>query len=85
MPVYGMESGNTKSSAELVKEMLGWYHSITDDPGEIFMPAAPGDGVEPAEGWVNLCREYGTTWLYTYPNREWLPNMEERIRQGPPR
>ena len=85
MPVYGMESGNTKTSAELVKEMLGWYHSITDDPGDIFMPAAPDDGIDPPEGWVNLCREYGTTLLYSYPTKEWLEDMEGHIRQGPPR
>lgn len=84
MPVFGMESGNTKSSAELLKEMLGWYHNITDDPGEIFMPAAPDDGVEPPEGWVNLCRGYGATWLYTFPSRKWLSDMESHIRKGPP-
>lgn len=82
MPVFGMEKGNDRSPEELVNEMLTWYHSITDEPGDIFMPVDPGGQ---SNGYIDLCVELGTTWFYTYPAREWLGNVEEHIRQGPPR
>lgn len=81
MPVFGMEEGNERSPEDLVTEMLTWYHGIADDPGEIFMPFDPGGQ---SDGYVDLCRELGTTWFYTFPTREWLGNVEGRIREGPP-
>ncbi len=38
-----------------------------------------------SNGYMDLCMEFGTTWFYTFANREWLGNVDERIRMGPPR
>lgn len=39
------------------REMMGYYHSLTDTPGEVIVPAVPGDDFRSA------CEELGVTWL----------------------
>lgn len=65
-----------------VREMLTYYHDLTDDPGEIMLyspAAAPPDFDE-------TCRRLGATWLIhsvLEPDLESEENIE-RIRRGPP-
>lgn len=82
MPVFGMGPDSGRPPEEVVTEMLTWYHGITDDPGEIFLDASPPGA---SSDYVSTCTELGATWLYTYPGRSWLDDMQGRIRQGPPR
>lgn len=81
MPVFGMGPDSGRPPEEVVTEMLTWYHSLTDDPGEIFLDANPPGA---SSDYRNICKQLGATWFYTYPNRSWLDDVKGRIRQGPP-
>lgn len=71
------------SHDEEVREMLEYYHGITDDPGEVVMlvtrPSLPPDFAE-------TCRELGATWLiHSRLDGDLDPDENlERIREGPP-
>jgi alkanesulfonate monooxygenase SsuD/methylene tetrahydromethanopterin reductase-like flavin-dependent oxidoreductase (luciferase family) len=82
MPVFGVGPDSDRAPEDVLREMLTYYHSITDEPGDIFLPVdVPGASSE----YISICKELGATWLYTYPTSEWSGNMEERIREGPPK
>lgn len=79
----GVILGNDVDPADEVRRMLEYYHTVTDDPGEILLPADP-PGVSP--DYVETCRELGATWLYVRPrdeSGEWELTMD-RVRDGPP-
>lgn len=63
----------TGSVEEELRELLTYYHQLTDDPGEIFLPDRPDDSYR------ELCRELGATWLFATHIRDLAG-----IRQGPP-
>lgn len=72
-----------RSHEEEVREMLDYYHGLTDDPGEILLrvdlPSTP-------DGFVKLCEELGVTWLLSTPVDGAASPAEnaERLREGPP-
>lgn len=77
-------SGNDHPpAADVVREMLAYYHDLTDEPGDIFLPLdPPGNSPE----YLDVCREFGVTWLYTYPSLSGERDQDlEQIRRGPPR
>lgn len=68
---------------EEVQNMVEYYNSIVDEPGELFLPADPPDG---GPDWISQCKKLGATWVYFRPKREtgeWHLD-EEYIRDGPP-
>lgn len=71
----GQQSSGRPVEDEL-REMLEYYHSLTDDPGEILIPRGERDDGEYRE----LCAELGVTWLLPY-----FPMDLDEVRQGPPR
>lgn len=81
---HGLEAKGTPE--EEVREMLEYYHGLTDEPGDIFLPLdPPGSSAE----YVDVCTDLGVTWFYTNEliSAEYagdLTGMMERIRQGPP-
>lgn len=81
---HGLEAMG--SPTEEVREMLEYYHGLTEEPGEILLPMdPPGSSAE----YADICIEYGVTWLYTSEllrsdqadEASWVLN---RIRKGPP-
>lgn len=66
-----------------VREMLEYYHGLTDDPGEIVfridVPDLPPD-------FFDVCRELEVTWLLSSPVDASASPSEniEQIRKGPP-
>ena len=78
--------------ADDVRAMMEYYHGITDDPGEVVLPADPVGG---STAYLDACTELGATWLLTthvgalYADTDSAPDAEsysvlERIEQGPP-
>lgn len=68
----------------ILEEMLSYYHSLTDDPGEVFLPATPPNH---SPNYADVCKRLGVTWLYTSMRGEageWVLDMQ-RVREGPPR
>lgn len=75
-----------KTPADVVRELLTYYHEHTDDPGEIMLPIDPP---ESSPEYLDVCQEFGVTWMYTTDLRgsDYVSNPEaavERINQGPP-
>lgn len=69
---------------EQMRELIGYYRSLTDEPGEIVVDLhSPGATERHAE----LAQELGVTWFMTTFNHEGVfspvPTLEQ-IRQGPP-
>lgn len=66
-----------------VRALLEFYRGLTDDPGEILLPADPPHA---SSDWIDYCADLGATWLYT-TNRdtsgEWNVDIET-IQEGPP-
>lgn len=67
-----------------MRELIGYYHSLTNDPGEIVLDLhSPGATEQHAE----LAQELGATWFITTYNHEGMarptPTLEQ-IQQGPP-
>lgn len=66
-----------------VREMLDYYQDLTDDPGEVILPATsatlPDDFTETA-------RELGATWLVHGPvdSDDTMEANLDRLREGPP-
>ncbi len=71
----GQRSTGASAEDEL-RELMGYYHSLTDTPGEVLLPRLDRD----RPGSDQLAAELDATWqLPSY-------DMEEaEIRQGPPR
>lgn len=73
----------TPAHEEEVREMLGFYHGLTDDPGEVIMLVTSSDL---PEHFTDICRELGATWLIhgeVGSSLDFEANMA-RIREGPP-
>jgi len=90
--LFGREGADGASSPEEeVREMLEFYHGITDAPGEILLPIDPVGGTA---DYVEACKELGATWfltthvdeIYSEDGERDASNFElrERIRRGPP-
>ncbi|MDX1467868.1 MAG: LLM class flavin-dependent oxidoreductase [Acidimicrobiia bacterium] len=61
-------------------EMVDYYTSLTDQPGEIFLPANP-EGA--SSEWADLAEGLGATWLYTAKHDgSWTLDLDV-IRRGP--
>lgn len=71
----------TGSLEEEVRDILEYYHGITDDPGEILLPNVSSGN---ASEYVDTCEELGATWLLTTDFDTSEDDTEERIRDGPP-
>ena len=62
-------------------EMVNYYRSLTDRPGEVFLPATPE---QHSSEWTTLAVELGATWLYTAKlEGTWTLDLN-KISQGPP-
>lgn len=71
----------TGSLEQEVRDMLEYYHGLTDDPGEIVMPTdPPGASTE----YVELCRELEVSWLLTLDLDADPDDALQQIRDGPP-
>lgn len=73
----------TDGPEDEVREMIDYYVGLSDDPGEILLPADPPPA---GEEWESFCQDLGATWLYTRnldPESGWDLTME-RVRRGPP-
>lgn len=72
-----------QSHEKEVRELVEYYHRLTDDPGDIVLridvPDRPSDFIE-------MCRDLGVTWLLSSPVDASDTKSEniERIRGGPP-
>lgn len=88
---YGTKEGSGTPVEEL-REMMEFYHGLTDAPGEIVLPIDPVGG---SEAYVETAKQLGATWLLTthadavYSSDDLQRDMadfslEEQIRQGPP-
>lgn len=73
----------TGSIEEELRDMMEYYHSLTDTPGEIILP---GDPTDAPDGYAETCAELGATWLLA--TNRFDPDQSdqnlERIRSGPP-
>lgn len=65
----------TGTLEEELRDLLGYYFSITDNPGEVFIPV-----LEPDPDYQQFAEQLGATWL----NHIYIRSDDE-IRQGPPR
>lgn len=68
---------------EELRELLEYYHGLTDDPGDILLPMEP---VNASEDYSEICRELGVTWFLdtsSFEPSEYSQNFEQ-IRKGPP-
>lgn len=74
-PGDGVLPGDGLSPEQHATDMIEYYTSITDEPGEIFLPANPEGG---SSEWLDLAGRLGATWLYT------MTLDFRRIREGPP-
>lgn len=72
-----------QSHEEEVRDLVEYYQSITDDPGDVvFRIDVPDMGPE----FRDVCRELGVTWLLSSPVDAAATKAEniEQIRAGPP-
>lgn len=73
----------TGSLIEELRDMMEYYHGLTDKTGEIVLPLSPPEA--PPE-YIDTCIELGATWLLATDSFE--PGKDEqnmaRIRDGPP-
>jgi len=63
----------TGSVEDELRDLLTYYHQLTDKPGEIFLEYRPD------ESYRDLCKQLGATWMLVTSIREL-----DGIRQGPP-
>ncbi len=72
-----------QSHTEEVQSMLEYYHDETEDPSEILLRV---DLPNTPDGFVDLCREFGVTWLLSTPvdDTESFEQNVARISEGPP-
>lgn len=65
-----------------VREMVEYYHGLSEESGELFLPADPPHA---SEDWIDFCKDIGITWLYARnldPENGMDLNMEW-VRNGP--
>lgn len=73
-PGDGILPGDGTSPEEHATNMVSYYRSQTEEPGEVFLPANP-EGC--SADWRELTRELGATWLYTAKhNDSWGLDLE---------
>ena len=74
----------TGTVEEELRDLLEYYHDITDDPGEIILPLEPANA---AADYRDICTELGVTWFLD--TNTFDPEAPDRslstIREGPPR
>lgn len=70
----------TGSPTEDARAALEYYHDVTDDPGDILVPAVPSGG----QAYRETCEELGATWLLTTDVVPGEDDANEHIRDGPP-
>ncbi len=63
----------TGSVEEELRDLVAYYYSLADEPGEVFLPDRPDNDYR------ELCKELGATWLLATHVRDL-----DAIRQGPP-
>lgn len=63
----------TGTLEEELQDLLAYYHSLADDPGEIFLPDRADDEYR------QICRDLGATWMFSLN----VSTLEE-LRRGPP-
>lgn len=92
IPEGGMDSGEsgdvtlperTVDPETEVSEMVDYYHDVSEESGELFLPLDPPHA---SAGWIDFCRDLGATWLYSRSltaETGWDLTMD-RIRDGPP-
>lgn len=79
-PGDGVLPGDGISPEQHATDMVGFYRSLADSPGEVFLPAHPKKA---SAGWTDLASEVGATWLYTAKVAgEWTLDPD-RISEGP--
>lgn len=82
--VHGEE--RTGTPEEEVREMLTYYRSLTDDPGEIFLPI---DYPTIQSDFLEVCKDVGATWAITScvdPSASHNVDLTlDRVREGPPK
>lgn len=74
----------TGTVEEELRDMLEYYHDVTDEPGEIILPLEPANA---PPSYTETCTELGATWFLDtsgFDPGEFERNMEH-IRHGPPR
>lgn len=63
----------TGTVEEELTELIGYYHDVAEDPGEIFVPDRPDDEYR------RLCDQLGVTWMFSTNI-----TSAEQLRAGPP-
>lgn len=61
-PGDGVIPSDDAPPEEHASEMVNFYRTQTDQPGEIFLPMTPDNA---SSDWHSLCKELEATWLYT--------------------
>lgn len=71
------------SLVDQFRELMAYYHDVTDDPGELILDLHPPDA---SQEYVDAALELGVTWfLTTHRNEGQLAVLdEEQVRAGPP-
>lgn len=79
-PGDGVLPGDGVSPEAHLVELVGAYHDLTDDPGEVIVLDAPPGA---SRDYRDLCSELGVTWLLTAKvNGRWSLDLD-RIAAGP--
>ena len=79
-PGDGVLPGDGTPARRHAAEMVDFYTSIADEPGEIFLPAHPSDD---GSGWPRFAAGLGATWLYSAKmDGEWVIDSKS-IERGP--
>lgn len=74
-PGDGVMPSDGKSPEVHASEMVTFYRTLADTPGEVFLPMTPEN---PSNSWPAVCHEIGGTWLYTAKlNGHW--SIEESL------
>ncbi|MEA1903810.1 MAG: LLM class flavin-dependent oxidoreductase [Actinomycetota bacterium] len=80
-PGDGVLPGDNVAPEQHATDMVGYYRTLTESPGEVFLPASPEN---PSSEWKDLALNLGATWLYTAKiDGLWSLDLG-RISQGPP-
>jgi hypothetical protein len=79
-PGDGVLPGDDIPPEQHASDMVTFYRTLTDTPGELFLPITPDNA---SSEWRNLCHNLDATWLYTAKlNGQW--SIDESIISGGP-
>jgi hypothetical protein len=79
-PGDGVLPADGTSPEQHASDMVMFYRTLTDTPGDVFLPMTPDNA---SSEWQNLCDNLDTTWLYTAKlNGQW--SIDESIISGGP-